>query len=145
MSVTRCWFFPPQDSSESTSHGTLIICPASLIHHWKMRWEMMWAVTDCWLKPQYGPNRNQHAKVYAEMLPSVWGIGVLYWRVMLTLKPSGISFNQGSWYLWRPRALSSPNSLQPVLRMHLERDWCSGAISHRQAVSVLAWGAWIVS
>ncbi|XP_037356995.1 transcription termination factor 2 isoform X2 [Talpa occidentalis] len=26
---------PPQDSSEFTSRGTLLICPASLLHHWK--------------------------------------------------------------------------------------------------------------
>lgn len=55
---------------------------------------------------------------------------------------SGISFNQGSWHWWRPRALSSPNSLRLCAEgCILERDWCSELYPIAAAV-VLAWGAW---
>ncbi|XP_058158960.1 transcription termination factor 2 isoform X3 [Dasypus novemcinctus] len=51
------------DSSDFTSHGTLIICPASLIHHWKKEVEKRVRNSKLRVYLYHGPNRDQHAKV----------------------------------------------------------------------------------
>uniref|UniRef100_A0A803V625 Transcription termination factor 2 n=1 Tax=Ficedula albicollis TaxID=59894 RepID=A0A803V625_FICAL len=45
------------------SHGTLIICPASLIHHWKKEIEKRVAFGKLRVYLYHGPNRDKHAEV----------------------------------------------------------------------------------
>ena len=96
-----------------------------------------------WAKPE-----STCKSVSAETLPSVRGVQRLGWRVILAFVCSGISFNQGYWYLWRPQALSSPNSLRLCWGMHLERDWCLELYPItilNKLPCKLAWDAWIIS
>ncbi|XP_037682200.1 transcription termination factor 2 isoform X2 [Choloepus didactylus] len=50
------------ESSIFTSHGTLIICPASLIHHWKKEVEKRVSNSRLRVYLYHGPNRDQCAK-----------------------------------------------------------------------------------
>ncbi|KAL1772449.1 transcription termination factor 2 [Sigmodon hispidus] len=54
---------PPQDSSIFTSNGTLIVCPASLIHHWKKEIEKGVNSSRLRIYLYHGPNRSRQAKV----------------------------------------------------------------------------------
>ncbi|XP_068946346.1 transcription termination factor 2 [Petaurus breviceps papuanus] len=51
------------DSSSFLSHGTLIICPASLIHHWKKEIEKRVSGNRLRIYLYHGSNREQHADV----------------------------------------------------------------------------------
>ncbi|XP_027722579.1 transcription termination factor 2 [Vombatus ursinus] len=51
------------DSTSFTSHGTLIICPASLIHHWKKEIEKRVGGNRLRIYLYHGSNRERHAKV----------------------------------------------------------------------------------
>ncbi|XP_066233359.1 transcription termination factor 2 isoform X4 [Saccopteryx leptura] len=51
------------DSTEFTSNGTLIICPASLIHHWKKEVEKHVSNSKLRICLYHGPNREQRAKI----------------------------------------------------------------------------------
>ncbi|NXI78646.1 TTF2 factor, partial [Rhipidura dahli] len=45
------------------SHGTLVVCPASLIHHWKKEIERRVAFGKLRVYLYHGPNRDKHAEV----------------------------------------------------------------------------------
>ncbi|XP_062371463.1 transcription termination factor 2 isoform X1 [Cinclus cinclus] len=47
------------------SHGTLVICPASLIHHWKKEIERRVAFGELRVYLYYGPSRDKNAEVLA--------------------------------------------------------------------------------
>ncbi|XP_073906772.1 transcription termination factor 2 isoform X1 [Castor canadensis] len=61
-SVAVTWL-SKDDSSDFTSHGTLIVCPASLIHHWKKEVEKHVNSSKLRVYLYHGPNRSRHAKV----------------------------------------------------------------------------------
>uniref|UniRef100_A0A8C7PY90 Transcription termination factor 2 n=1 Tax=Oncorhynchus mykiss TaxID=8022 RepID=A0A8C7PY90_ONCMY len=54
------------DSSLAVSQGTLIICPASLVHHWKKEIERHVKSSRLSIYLYHGPNRQKNAKVLAE-------------------------------------------------------------------------------
>ncbi|XP_067896832.1 transcription termination factor 2 isoform X3 [Heterodontus francisci] len=54
------------DSTFVISFGTLIICPASLIHHWKMEIERHVCARKLTIYMYHGPKREQSAKVLSE-------------------------------------------------------------------------------
>ncbi|XP_036991011.2 transcription termination factor 2 [Artibeus jamaicensis] len=54
------------DSTEFVSRGTLIICPASLIHHWEKEVEKRVSNNKLSVYLYHGPNRNQRAKVLSK-------------------------------------------------------------------------------
>ncbi|KAM6970582.1 transcription termination factor 2 [Aplochiton taeniatus] len=54
------------DSSLVVSKGTLIICPASLVHHWKREIERHIKSNKLTICLYHGPNRQRSAKVLAE-------------------------------------------------------------------------------
>ncbi|XP_036780354.2 transcription termination factor 2 isoform X1 [Manis pentadactyla] len=60
---TALTWLSKDDSSEFTSCGTLIICPASLIHHWKKEVEKHVSNNRLRVCLYHGPNREQRAKV----------------------------------------------------------------------------------
>ncbi|NWW74904.1 TTF2 factor, partial [Climacteris rufus] len=53
------------DSTVVPSHSTLVICPASLIHHWKKEIERRVAFGKLRVYLYHGPNRDKHAEVLA--------------------------------------------------------------------------------
>uniref|UniRef100_A0A8D0GNJ9 Transcription termination factor 2 n=1 Tax=Sphenodon punctatus TaxID=8508 RepID=A0A8D0GNJ9_SPHPU len=54
------------DSSVILSHGTLIICPASLVHHWKKEVERHVSSGKLKVYLYHGPKRNKHAEALSE-------------------------------------------------------------------------------
>ncbi|XP_015732035.1 transcription termination factor 2 isoform X2 [Coturnix japonica] len=54
------------DSTVIPSCGTLIVCPASLIHHWKKEIDKRVAFGKLRVYLYHGPNRDKHAEVLSE-------------------------------------------------------------------------------
>ncbi|NXJ02674.1 TTF2 factor, partial [Psophia crepitans] len=54
------------DSTIIPSHSTLIICPASLIHHWKKEIDRRVGCGKLRVYLYHGPNRDKHAEVLSE-------------------------------------------------------------------------------
>ncbi|NXT00125.1 TTF2 factor, partial [Jacana jacana] len=54
------------DSTVVPSHSTLIICPASLIHHWKKEIDRRVGYGKLRVYLYHGPNRDKHAEVLSE-------------------------------------------------------------------------------
>ncbi|NWS51214.1 TTF2 factor, partial [Chunga burmeisteri] len=54
------------DSTVIPSHSTLIICPASLIHHWKKEIDRHVGCGKLRVYLYHGPNRDKHAEVLSE-------------------------------------------------------------------------------
>uniref|UniRef100_A0A8B9Z7U8 Transcription termination factor 2 n=1 Tax=Buteo japonicus TaxID=224669 RepID=A0A8B9Z7U8_9AVES len=54
------------DSTVIPSHSTLIICPASLIHHWKKEIDRRVGCGKLRVYLYHGPNRDKHAEVLSE-------------------------------------------------------------------------------
>ncbi|NXF35058.1 TTF2 factor, partial [Nyctibius bracteatus] len=54
------------DSTVIPSHSTLIICPASLIHHWKKEIERRVGCGKLRVYLYHGPNRDKHAEALSE-------------------------------------------------------------------------------
>ncbi|NXJ61497.1 TTF2 factor, partial [Rostratula benghalensis] len=54
------------DSTVVPSHSTLIICPASLIHHWKKEIDRRVSYGKLRVYLYHGPNRDKHAEVLSE-------------------------------------------------------------------------------
>ncbi|XP_074663635.1 transcription termination factor 2 isoform X2 [Strix aluco] len=54
------------DSTVIPSHGTLIVCPASLIHHWKKEIDRRVGCGKLRVYLYHGPNRDRHAEALSE-------------------------------------------------------------------------------
>uniref|UniRef100_A0A8D0EQ67 Transcription termination factor 2 n=1 Tax=Strix occidentalis caurina TaxID=311401 RepID=A0A8D0EQ67_STROC len=54
------------DSTVIPSHGTLIVCPASLIHHWKKEIDRRVGCGKLQVYLYHGPNRDRHAEALSE-------------------------------------------------------------------------------
>ncbi|XP_041494186.1 transcription termination factor 2 isoform X1 [Microtus oregoni] len=61
-SMTETWL-SESDSSVFTSNGTLIVCPASLIHHWEKEVEKRVHSNKLSICLYHGPNRSRQARV----------------------------------------------------------------------------------
>lgn len=57
-------FARPSDSSVVASKGTLIICPASLVHHWKREIDRHVKASQLSVCLYHGPNREKRAAAY---------------------------------------------------------------------------------
>ncbi|KAJ8013108.1 hypothetical protein DPEC_G00049860 [Dallia pectoralis] len=64
--TTQTGWISKNDSSVVKSRGTLIICPASLVHHWKKEIERHVKSSRLTIYLYHGPNRQRNAKVLAE-------------------------------------------------------------------------------
>lgn len=63
MQIVITLFVGHPDSNVVVSKGTLIICPASLVHHWKREIERHVKTAKLTVYLYHGPNRERSAKV----------------------------------------------------------------------------------
>lgn len=70
----------PTESTLATSNGTLVICPASLIHHWKMEIERHVCAKKLSIYMYHGSNREKSTKVWVHEV-----LFLLFWNAFIQI------------------------------------------------------------
>ncbi|NXU09889.1 TTF2 factor, partial [Pardalotus punctatus] len=98
------------DSAVVPSHCTLVICPASLIHHWKKEIERLVAFGKLRVYLYHGPNRDKHAEVLS-------GYDVVVTTYSLLSKEVPTSKDEGDVPAQDHDVGSGASSCSPLLRV----------------------------
>ncbi|NWV40389.1 TTF2 factor, partial [Grantiella picta] len=98
------------ESTVVPSHSTLVICPASLIHHWKKEIERRVAFGKLRVYLYHGPNRDKHAEVLS-------GYDVVVTTYSLLSKEVPASKEEGEFPAQDHDVGSGPSPCSPLLRV----------------------------